>query len=236
MRRAVANANKFWLTVDAMAILAGLLYASWPLGYWLNPLVAKNGLASGLEALHQPYNWVFITMDIVSSLLVVAVSLLLRWRLDPAGRRRLLDLILLSAIIFAAGTIADTALPMHCEPSLRHCPSFHVDYFLLYHGILSIAAAVALFFSLALLWWYHRRDKLLGGLVFGYVLFSLTTLVEITGLKGGNWSQHYYLTLCGIWLALLPFAVRRNFDSGNVAAAEDYIRQDTASGDDCHEK
>lgn len=212
MKRAAANTNKFWLKVDIMAIAAGLLYASWPLGYWLNPLVAKNGLASGLEALHQPYNWVFITMDIISSLLVLAVCWLLRRRLDPTGRRRLLDLILLNAAIFAVGTIADTALPMHCEPSLRHCPSFRVDYFLLFHGIFSITAAVGLFFSLALLWWHHRRDKLLAGLVFGYILFSFTTLIEIAGLKGGNWSQHYYLTLCGIWLAFLPFAVRRNFD------------------------
>ena len=48
-------------------------YASWPLGYWLNP-VANRGLASNLEAAHQPYNWVFIAFDIVSGLLICVVS------------------------------------------------------------------------------------------------------------------------------------------------------------------
>src|SRR5690242_19130259 len=119
---------RFWLKLDILAVLSGLLYASWPLGYWLNPIVAKIGLASGLEALHQPYNWLFIVLDIVCGLLILLACWSLRRRLDPAGRRRLFDLFLLSIAIFAVGTIADTALPMHCEPSLRHCPSFTVDY------------------------------------------------------------------------------------------------------------
>jgi hypothetical protein len=32
----------------------------------------------------------------------------------------------------------------------------------------------------------------------------------------GNLSQHYYLTLCGVWLALLPHAVR-NTVGANLA-------------------
>jgi len=35
--------------MDVLALLAGILYASWPLGYWLNPAVSKAGLASALE-------------------------------------------------------------------------------------------------------------------------------------------------------------------------------------------
>lgn len=193
----------------ALAILSGLLYASWPLGYWLNPVVAKNGLASGLEALHQPYNWLFMTTDIIASLLIILVCWLLRRQLGTIRQKHLLDLVLLNVVIFAVGTIADTLLPLHCEPTLRHCPSFTVDYLLLFHGIFSIVSAASLFFSLALLWWRNNRDLLLSGLVFGYVLFSFTTLIEILGLKGGNWSQHYYLTLCGVWLALLPYATVR---------------------------
>lgn len=49
-------------------VVAGLLYSSWPLGYWLNPQ-ADHGLASNLEALHQPYNWLFILIDISSGVL-----------------------------------------------------------------------------------------------------------------------------------------------------------------------
>ncbi|HUY85345.1 MAG TPA: DUF998 domain-containing protein [Candidatus Dormibacteraeota bacterium] len=222
MRYQQTDAGGLWSRVTFLAVLAGLLYASWPLGYWLNPAVAKNGLASGLEALHQPYNWVFITTDIISSLLILLACWLLRRRLGATSQKRLLDLVLLNVVIFAVGTIADTLLPMHCEPSLRHCPSFTVDYFLLFHGVFSIVSAACLFFSLALLWWHNNRDRLLSGLVFGYVLFSLTTLIEIIGWKGGNWSQHYYLTLCGVWLALLPYALHRAFPpSGDVAPPKD---------------
>lgn len=190
-----------------MAALSGIFYGSWPLGYVYNPAVAKAGLASGLEALHQPYNWLFIAADIISGLLILLVCWLLWLKHRTIKQRRLLDIVLLNMVIFGVGTIADTLLPMHCEPSLQHCPSFRVDYFLLFHGILSILAALALFFGLALLWWQERRSWVLSGLVFGYVLFSFTSLIEVVGLKGGNWSQHFYLTLCSVWLAFLPYAV-----------------------------
>ncbi len=199
--------DKFWWWLTALAALSGVLYSSWPLGYVFNPAVAKAGLASGLEALHQPYNWLFIAADIASGLLILLVCWLLWLKHRTIKRRRLLDIVLLNMVIFGVGTIADTLLPMHCEPSLQHCPSFTVDYFLLFHGIFSILAALALFFGLALLWWQERRSRVLASLVFGYVLFGLTSLIEVVGLKGGNWSQHFYLTLCSVWLAFLPYAV-----------------------------
>ena len=211
--------NYFWPLTAVLAALAGLVYNSWPLGYWLNLPVAKDGLASGLEALHQPYNWVFIAGDVVSGLLVILVCWLLWRRLSAVRSKRLLDIVLANVVVFGIGTIADTLLPMHCEPSLQHCPSFTVDYFLLFHGLLSIVAAFCLFVSLGLLWWYRRRSLLLGTLLFGYLLFSLFSLFEILGWIAGNWSQHYYLVLCGLWLAALPFAVRAGFAPRNDSPA-----------------
>jgi hypothetical protein len=199
--------SRFWWLMTVLATLSGVLYSSWPLGYWFNPAVSKTGLASGLEALHQPYNWVFIAADIASSLLIILVCWLIWQRLKHAKQRRLLDAVVLNVGIFGAGTIADTLLPMHCEPSLQHCPSFTVDYYLLFHGIFSILAAACLFFGLALLWWHHRRNLILISLMFGYMLFSLFSLFEILGWLTGNWSQHFYLTLCSVLLALLPYAV-----------------------------
>ena len=55
--------------ITFLMLIAGLLYSSWPLGYWLNPNAAK-GLASDLEALHQPFNWLFIALDILTGLFV----------------------------------------------------------------------------------------------------------------------------------------------------------------------
>lgn len=185
-----------------LAVAAGVLYNSWLLGYWLNPAVARHGLASELEAVHQPYNWLFTAADVVSSGFVLLVCWLL-WRRRSAA-------VLASAAIFAAGTVADALLPMHCNPSLQRCPSFRVDHLLLVHGIFSIMAAAALFISLALLWWHDRKSTMLNGLMVGYVLFGFFSVLEALTPASGNWSQHYYLLLCGVWLALLPAAVWRS--------------------------
>jgi steroid 5-alpha reductase family enzyme len=205
--------QSFWWRLSALAGLSGLLYCSWPLGYVLNPVVAQRGLASGFEGLHQPYNWLFIGGDVTSSVLIVVVCWLL-WRklhgtkLRTRGRqKRLLIAILWSVVIFAIGTSASALLPEHCEPSVQRCPDFRHDHLLLVHGILSIIASLFLFFSLALLWWQRRSDHLLNGLLAGYILFGLFALASLFSTNAGNWSQQYYITLCSLWLALVPYAI-----------------------------
>lgn len=183
------------------------MYSSWPLGAILNPGVSHRGLASGLEGLHQPYNWLFIGLDVISSLLISLVCWLVWRRLRDSRPRKLLKIILLNVVFFAVGTIVDTLLPLHCEPTLQRCPSFTQDHILLAHGIFSIAAAIGLFASLAVLWWQRRRHPLLNAMMSGYLLFSLFSLIAILYPGLGNSSQHYYLTLCGVWLALLPYAI-----------------------------
>src|SRR6267142_4573901 len=127
--------------MDVLAVLAGVLYASWPFGYWLNPAVAKGGLASALEGVHQPYNWLFIAGDIASSLLITLVCWLIWRRVRGTHDKRLLEFALLNVVFFAAGTIIDAALPLRCDPSIQTCASFRHDHLLLAHGIFSILAA-----------------------------------------------------------------------------------------------
>ena len=199
---------RFWLKMDVLAVLSGILYASWPLGPLLNPDVARKGLASALEGVGQPYNWLFITGDIASSLLIILVCWLIWQRLRGTHDKRLLSFALFNVVLFGVGTIVDAALPLRCDPTIQRCASYTHDYLLLAHGLFSIVAAICLFVSLAILWWHRRRNLLLNGLLFGYVLFSLFSLVAILKPGIGNLSQHYYLTLCGVWMALLPHAVR----------------------------
>jgi Protein of unknown function (DUF998) len=205
--------------MTALAVLAGLLYASWPLGYWLNPAVSKAGLASALEGVGQPYNWLFIAGDIVSSLLITLVCWLIWRRVRGTHDKVLLEFALLNVVLFAAGTIIDAALPLRCDPSIQACPSFTRDHLLLAHGVFSILAAICLFISLAILWWHHRRTVLLNSLLIGYLLFSLFSLIAILKPGIGNLSQHYYLALCGVWLALLPRAVRHTVAEDESTAA-----------------
>ncbi|HXE10048.1 MAG TPA: DUF998 domain-containing protein [Verrucomicrobiae bacterium] len=188
--------------LTAAATLAGLLYNSWLLGYWLNPAVAKSGLASEFEALRQPYDWLFIGCDVICGLLVLLVC----WGL----RKQAAAAVLAGLMVFAVGTIVDTLLPMHCLPSLQRCPSFTQDHLLLWHGVASIGAALGLFSSLLLLWWHDRRSRLLIVLMAAYVLFGLFSLFDAVQTVHHNWSQHYYLVLCGVWLALVPMAIRKS--------------------------
>jgi hypothetical protein len=196
-----------WL-ISAISLAAGLLYDSWPLGYWLNPFVAKRSLASGLEAIHQPYNWVFIAADIASSVFIIITCGLL-WRMYKNSKASLpIQLALGSIVLFAAGTVADALLPEDCVPNLMKCQSFTHDHALLLHGIFSIAASLFLFVALIILWIYRRKNLILDSLLAGYVVFGIISLVQaVTPGNNGNWSENYYITLCSIWLVFLPYTI-----------------------------
>lgn len=194
--------------VLTLSVASGLLYSSWPLGYWLNARVAKNSLASGLEAVGQPFNWLFITTDIMSSVLLVVASVLL-WHKYRNNKLALPIKISLACIVmFAVGTTIDALTPEHCVPNLMRCVSFTQDHYLLVHGIFSIAASVFLFVGLCILWFYRRRELLLDMLLVGYIIFGIVSLVEVfTPGNNGNWSENYYITLCSIWIACIPYSV-----------------------------
>lgn len=201
-----SNRRALW----SLGIAAGLLYISWPLGYWLNPAVSKNSLASGLEAVGQPYNWFFIGADVASGLLVIALCWLFWSALKNFSQLRAVYATLMSAALFGVGTIVDALLPEQCIPNFEQCPSFTHNHILLVHGVFSILASICLFISLCITWMYQRRNILLNGLLLGYILFSIISLIEAVFPAGnGNWSQHYYITLCGIWIMAIPYAVEQ---------------------------
>jgi hypothetical protein len=201
--------------LSGVAILAGVLYNSWPLGYWLNPAVAGRGLASEFEGRGQPYAWLFVAGDVLAGLLVLLLCGLLSRRTNtrgPAAQQDGRAAAITGLAVFGVGTIIDALLPMGCEPSLQRCPSFTQDHLLLLHGMFSIGAALGLFISLLALWWHDRRSRLLNGLLAAYVLFGLFSLIDALQPTHHNWSQHYYLLLCGVWLAMVPYAFRRADD------------------------
>jgi hypothetical protein len=205
-----SSAHDFWVRMTGLACLAGILYSSWPLGYILNPAVNRSALASALEALHQPYNWVFISGDVSSSLLMILICWLL-WRHYRNRRPQLfLRVVLINVAIFALGTIADTLLPERCLPGVASCPSWQHNPLLLIHGVFSILASFCLFLALLFIWW-RNRTPLLSAVMVGYIIFGLLSLYEAVSLTHGNFSQHYYITLCGIGMALIPYGVHVGF-------------------------
>ncbi|HEU4965853.1 MAG TPA: DUF998 domain-containing protein [Candidatus Saccharimonadales bacterium] len=198
----------FWAAV-ILAVLAGVVYNSWPLGYALNPLVTHSGgLASELEALHQPYNWLFVLLDTLCGVGVIAAAAML-WH-------RAIDLmhkvVLVNFALFGLLTIADALLPMTCEPSLTVCPSLGQQPLLILHGVASIGSAIFLFVSAFIMWWHmhHRVGRaIMTALMVGWGVSGLLTLYFFFRPGPGYLAQDYYLILCGIWVALLPHMLWR---------------------------
>lgn len=200
--------RSYYKRLSILSVSAAILYNSWPLGHWLNPIVSKVSLASGLEAFGQPYNWLFIGGDILSSIIIVIVCLLIWWRIGAAKIHKYTQIALVSIMLFGLGTTIDALLPERCVQGIQQCPSFTQDHLLLFHGIYSILASVFLFFSLVLLWLHERRNVFMISLMIGYVAFGLISLIQaITPSQNGNWSQDYYISLCSVWLALIPYAI-----------------------------
>jgi hypothetical protein len=196
-----------WTLLTIIAITSGIIYNSWPLGYLLNRPIAGS-LASDLEGLHQPYNWVFIGGDIVSSVLIISVAVYV-WHYHGQGQKWL-KAALLNTILFGIGTIVDAALPLRCvSEGTTTCPNFTHDPLLFAHGICSIVASVCLFLAIFYLWRRNSTSILLRLTLLGYAVFALVSLIDVLIDSRSALSQHYYITLCGICLAVIPWAAEK---------------------------
>lgn len=227
-----SSARPFWRQPTFLAIAAAVLYCTWPIGYLLNPAVAHDGLASELEAIGQPYNWLFIGADLLAGVLLVMVAFGLRRYLH--GKRHWLSKVgLIAMAFFGILTMIDALLPMECVPALSRCPSYDHDNLLFAHGVVSISAGVFLFIALFVSWWQWRQNDLLRLIVVGYLLFGIFSLYS--SLHGGrdNWAQHYYLTLCSLWIAIFPFSFireNRTLRVGRRRPSKKQTRKNQATG------
>ncbi len=203
--------NRPWLSIMPLTVLAGLLYNSWPLGYWLNP-IANRGLASNLEAAHQPYNWVFMSLDIISGLLICVASWLLLKILRQAQ-----SLLLMTAAagfgLFGLLTAIDAVLPIDCVSVGGSCGPVLRDPWFILHGIFSLGSIAGLTISIMSVWLlFIRGDQvarrlrwLLHGTMFVWFSFGILTFVLILLARSSSLSQHVFIIVCSSWTALLPY-------------------------------
>jgi hypothetical protein len=199
-----------WQFLTIITIAAGFIYNSWPLGYILNPPVA-HALASNLEGVHQPYNWVFIGGDVISSVMLIAVCAYLIKRY--AKGRAWLKIVTISSVLFSIFTIVDAALPLKCVAVTEDCPSFTHDPLLFVHGVVSILASVFLFVAIFYLWRQLPRSWYLQTILVGYILFGIFSLIDALTPGKGVLSQHFYITLCSVCIAVIPFTVKKSMDA-----------------------
>lgn len=200
-------------------VLAGFLYFSWPLGYWLNP-GANRGLASDLEALHQPNRWVFIAMDVACGVLVGIVSgKLFKIIKDNSNQKNLLGLRLavLGAGCFGLFTAVDAILPLNCIHGSPQCEVTLNNSSYVIHGIFSIGSIAGLTISIVAIWLLlFLREEAVTSLVHltpaiflvVWLSFGALTLYLVLHNRSSAIAQHLFIGFCCLWLMALPFFVR----------------------------
>ena len=202
-----------------LMVLAGFFYSSWPLGYWLNPKAAR-GLASDLGASHQPYNWLFITMDVVCGILVGIVSGKLLMIIRSGSNRKNLPglwIAVLGVGGFGLFTAVGALLPLNCIQGSPQCVvSLHTSYFLI-HGIFSIGSIASLTISIVAIWLLlllKEQDVIsLAHLtpaifLFVWLSFGALTLYLVLHHRSSALAQHFFIGFCCLWLIALPYFVR----------------------------
>lgn len=191
-------------------ILAAILYSSWPLGYWLDPVVARGALASELGAIHHPYNWLFIATDCLTGLVLVAIGF---WQLRkaPVGLTRLA---VYSYMIFGFLVALAALTPLACNSTSQLCGPLVHNYRALVHGFASIASVSFLLIGLlgvvrtALKNGARRfvRYSLLV-LLAAWLAFAVASLSEIIIHIHGNTLQYFFITVCSLSIVAIIAAI-----------------------------
>lgn len=218
--------------LTVVAVLSGLLYSSWPLGYALNP-AASNGLASDLEAAGQPYNGLFVAIDIACGLLAIGVAYeLARWTSARKGMV-LLRTAIVGLAMYGLLTIIDALIPIDCVPTaVHHCVSIFSDRLSIVHDLISIGSIFGLTMSLASLWWLliswtdtsSRLRWMLHGAMLLWFGFGLGTgLLLLLNLPSAG-SQHVFIGLCSLLTAAAPYLVYRALYSNGVHGKQEASR------------
>jgi hypothetical protein len=192
-----------------LTVCSALLYCSWPLGFLLNPAAMHAGLASELGAHGQPYNWLFISADIVSGIFLTigSIALVRVYNLKGLGRRAFILL-----VIYGICGALDAALPMHCLPSQQVCGPIMHDPVLIMHGAFDFAGSIALIGTLLVAAKFvrkHNRAWLPWIYVVGIgaIIFAVLSGIFYAWGGPGYWAQRYYITLSCVWVASLPFVL-----------------------------
>ncbi|HET8992046.1 MAG TPA: DUF998 domain-containing protein, partial [Candidatus Saccharimonadales bacterium] len=105
----------------ALLTLIAVIYNSWPLGYLLDNHTARFGVPSDLEDPHHPYSWVFIIGDVVSGLLLIAMSLYLARQLIAKRKKLAWTGLAFGLFMFGFFTGFGAAAPDKCHGRFAAC-------------------------------------------------------------------------------------------------------------------
>lgn len=195
-----------------LAVLAALLYSSWPLGYWLDPVVERSSMASELQAAHHPYNWFFIATDVLAGLFVILVGAWQWSRVQKVSQR----LAISNYVLFGALVIVAAASPLPCNPATHQCGPLIDNYRVLLHGIASIASVTFLFVSLVALTpsafsknRHYGLRVVFTLLLLAWTVFAVGSVYELVHHIQGNAMQYFFITICSLSVIAVITTIER---------------------------
>lgn len=199
-----------------ISIVAAIMYNDWPLGYVFNPIAARLGLSSDLEAYGQPYNWLFICGDILCSLLLLVALWQLALRIKT--KDRLVAVAFVGLGLFSMMTIASAILPLRCSANIQSC-GFKLEQVHGPHDLTAAFALVGLCIAMFATWAltigthpFHRWNELLfvlwacWGLFFALSPLPLIRQLPHIQLIGLIWEQ-IYLVLSGLGIVAAVYSL-----------------------------
>ncbi|MHB1865023.1 MAG: DUF998 domain-containing protein [Candidatus Saccharimonadales bacterium] len=193
-----------------LGILIAIIYNSWFLSYFLNPKISGIALASSLQASGQPFNWLFIALDVVVGILILLlITLVLK------NEKKIV--ISLSGLgVFGVLTAVTALVPIHCGSDIRGC-GYQSGQLLDIHDILGAIAAFALFIALlyatilAKNTRVYRYDKFMlwvwpfFGLSFSLVAIPAINSLSFIGTVAVIW-QDIFLLVSGLTVILCTYS------------------------------
>lgn len=207
-----------------LAWAAAIFYSSWPLGFVLNPSVGRHDLASQLEALHQPYAWTFIGMDVLTGLAVCTAGI---WQLKTYGKSLFARWCAASYIGFGVLVILAAIAPLNCDPEAHTCGPLLHNPLLLIHGLSSILSPVFLGIGVLLVGIaaYRRRPTSLTLGLFAAVMLAWATsgigaFIQAIHHSASNIVQYYFITVCSLSILLVIASIEHLRTFGQEAIAE----------------
>jgi|GEM_PF-6593790 len=185
-------------TAVLLAIMAGVLYNAWPLGFRLDPAALHGTYVSVLEVPTRPYAHLFVTCDVLAGVLAVAAGILLR-RAHP--------LVGVGLIVFGIGNVLEASIPIAaaCAASVASC-GIALDQVLAPHDVASIVSVVGLLLAL---WGVRERGRWMRALIALWAICGLFMVSTVVTDRLVTLSQACFLTACGIVLAAVPLALVR---------------------------
>jgi hypothetical membrane protein len=140
------------------SILLAIVYNSWLLGFILNNPVVHHDLSSQLEVAGQPYNWLFVSADVMTGLLSIILVCLLWANRTKKHLTSAMNVIVIGLIMFGLFTAISALLPLSCQTSDTRCGA-HLSQTFGIHDVTGGIASFGLFISLAGAWLYSGKVK-----------------------------------------------------------------------------